>query len=238
MPLKYTEILTGLSAPRLKTYRRICPSPPTTLDAIKAHFLLNDITQHFYVPIQLIELILRNQTNAAILNKSGSASWYSTLPVSQQSKNAVAEAIALAQREVSGRAILPDEVVCRLMFGFWAYMYDTQYRDTRNSFFWDTRTLAMAFPNKPAALSIATLFLRLKEVNDLRNRLFHHEPIWSRTNISSLDEAISNLKQRYENLCEVLTWLSAEQSSLLKAWGFQGRFYMACDKTRFDRQLW
>lgn len=240
MPLNYPEILAGLSAPRLKTYRRISDQSPATLDAIRAHFLLNDITQHFYVPIQLLELLLRNQTNFAIKNKIGSANWYDTLPVSQQSREAVTKATALARREVVSRAILPDEIICRLMFGFWAYMYDAPYRDAAagSRFIWDPHTLSRAFPYKPVGLSIATLFSRLKDVNDLRNRLFHHEPIWSPTNINTVDAAVSNLKQRYESLFEILGWLSSEQNSLLKAWGFQGRFYMACDKTRFDRKLW
>ncbi len=94
---------------------------------------------------------MRNQTNYAICHKTKNASWYKTLPISNQNQNqdSVNRAKQLANKEVNGRAICDDDIVCRLMFGFWAYMYDAPYRNTqaRNSFIWDPHILLLAFPN-------------------------------------------------------------------------------------------
>lgn len=209
------------------------------MDAVRAKYLLNDISQHFYVPLRMVEVALRNRINAAIC-ESFPATWYDTLPYSQGGRESVAAAKAGAARDVVNRALVPDDVVCRLTFGFWVNMLDPHYRNaaTKSRFIWNQHRFRTAFPGSGPGLTAARVMDRLRQLKDLRNRLFHHEPIWKSKHVNSLPDAVRVLRAKYEEVCEVLGWLSPEQHALINAWGFPGRFQLACNLERFDRHLW
>lgn len=237
--MEYARIINELAQARLSTY--LAPLGHTlTKDSTRAHFLLNDISQHFYVPLQLIEITLRNKINHHVTQKLNRATWYDLLPTTKTSQDMVSEAKRLAAAEVSGRPVNSDDVVCRLMFGFWAYMLDTQYRNTADPqrFIWSQHDFKKVFDGAPAGINIGLVMQRLKNINDLRNRLFHHEPVWRTPRVASVDHAITTLKHKYNDMIEVLHWMSPELHGLIHAWSFPGRFALACDATRFDRKLW
>lgn len=236
--MQYARIINELARPRLATY--LAPlGHVQTKDSTKAHFLLNDISQHFYVPLQLVEIVLRNKIHQHAAQTFKRDDWYDLVPATKTSQDMVIEAKRLAEAEVAGRVVGHDDVVCRLMFGFWAYMLDTHYRDTRDKqrLLWDQHSFKRVFDGAPAGLGIGTVMLRLKNLNDLRNRLFHHEPIWRSPKVAALDGAIKVLRAKYDDMTEVIGWMSPDLHSLLHAWSFPGRFAMACDATRFDRGL-
>jgi len=239
MPVQYARIIAELSQPRLSTYLGPLGFVQTK-DSSRSHFLLNDISQHFYVPLQLIEITLRNKINGHISVKMNRANWYEHLPVSGASQAAVAEAKRLANEEVMLRSVSHDDVVCRLMFGFWAYMLDPVYRNSADAarFMWSQHDFKKVFDGAPAGISIGMVTERLKNMNSLRNRLFHHEPVWRVKSANSLETAIRALKIKYADMVEVLQWMSPELHALFVAWAFPGRFAMACDPARFDRPLW
>ena len=125
MTVKYAEITENLSARRLKEYRsRLSAdvSGLSTPETVKAYFLLNDISQHFFVPLQLVEVVLRNRINDHITNSKGKRSWYDSVPATVRTKEAVMKAKNLADEQVATPT--PDDIVCRLTFGFWANLLD------------------------------------------------------------------------------------------------------------------
>ena len=241
MPLQYAEIVENLSANRLKTYRTRLSAAPhglPTPEAVKAYFLLNDISQHFFVPLQLVEVALRNRINDHVTNNKGKAHWYDSVPATLKTKDAVIRAKALAKEEVPQPT--PDDIVCRLTFGFWANLLDAPHRDSAkpDHFIWDQHGFKKVFRGAPAGLRVGVVADRLKRLSSLRNRLFHHEPIWKLTRVTSLASAINAMELHYSELVEVLGWISPDHSSLVHAWSFPGRLAKACDETRFDRSLW
>lgn len=240
MPLQYAEIVENLSANRLKTYRtRLCtvnnglPTP----EAVKAYFLLNDISQHFFVPLQLVEVALRNRIHLHVTASKGKARWYESVPATVKTKDAVARAKSLATEEVAQPT--PDDIVCRLTFGFWANLLEAPHRDTAkpDHFIWDQHGFKKVFRGAPAGLRVAVVADRMKRLSTLRNRLFHHEPIWNSKKVTSVASAIGTMEHHYSDLLEVLDWISPEHGGLLRAWSFPGRLAKACDETRFDRSL-
>lgn len=239
MPVDYAQIHASLSSPKLQAYKN--PLGYTgNANAVKAYYLLGDVSQHLFAPLQLIELALRNITNTALIKKTGKNNWYDTIPIHPVSINHVIDAKSRAARDLQGKRIpLPDDIVSRLPFGFWISIYDEPYRDqTKPNFIWDPKTRASAFPNIPHSLTFKLLHARLSTSNQLRNRLFHHEPVWKSNKIKTLDDAVKIIHLRYGELLETLSWLSPEAKNLLLAWGFEGRFNMACQNDRFDRPLW
>jgi hypothetical protein len=241
MAVKYVEITENLSASRLRTYRlglSTAVNGLPTPEAVKAYFLLNDISQHFFVPLQLVEVVLRNRINNHIRNVKGKTDWYDSVPAMIKTKDAVTKAKQLAKEEVAQPT--PDDVVCRLTFGFWANLLDKSQRDSAkpDHFIWDQHDFKKVFVGADKSLSVGIANMRLLSLNSLRNRLFHHEPIWKGRKVDSLSSAIKVVEHQYTDLLEVLGWLSPEMSALLKAWSFPGRLALACDATRFDRDLW
>lgn len=239
MPINQQELVSELSSSRLQPYRRL-GGVPNTLAAIESMYLLNEVSQHLYVPLQLVEVALRNRISAVIKKWSNRDDWYLHIPCTAKSQSAVQEAIRLASIEVRGRAPSHDDVLCRLMFGFWAYMLDKPYRNSKQKglYIWDQFRIRDAFPGMPRNLTIGALHSRLIEMNDLRNRLFHHEPIWKSQRVASIEDAMHVISGKHEQLCDVLKWLSPEQAGLLSGWGFHGRFNKAIDVTRLGRKLW
>ena len=237
--MEYARIINELARARLSSY--LTPLGNTqTKDSTKAHFLLNDISQHFYVPLQLIEITLRNKINHHVTQKLGRANWYDLLPATRISQDMVTEAKRLAAVEVTTRPVSSDDVVCRLMFGFWAYMLDTPYRNSADQqrYIWSQHDFKKVFDGAPPGITIGLVMQRLKNINDLRNRLFHHEPVWRAPKVKSMEDAIGILRHKYADMIEVLQWMSPDLHGLIQAWSFPGRFAMACDPSRFDRPLW
>jgi hypothetical protein len=238
MAINYTALVANLSGSRLKTYktRMGCASDA---EAIKLFFLFQDISSHLFTPLQMLEVTLRNGIHSAVKNKRGQADWYNHITLSKQSKNHLALAQSSANSDLVGiRVPTTDDIICRLPFGFWVYMLDAPYRNTAPSMhIWDRHTHASVFPNA-GGNGTKAIFARLKLINSLRNRLFHHEPVWNGHHIASTEQALAKIKNEYRNITEVTGWMAPEIKGLLSAWGFDGRLALACDATRFDRRLW
>ncbi len=186
----------------------------------------------------MLEVTLRNGIHTAVKNKRRRADWYDHIALPQQSQSHLALAQASAKADLAGiRAPTTDDIICRLPFGFWVYMLDAQYRSTTpTTHIWDRHTYASVFPNAKGNGAKA-IFARLRLINTLRNRLFHHEPVWNGHHNASTEQALNKIMSEYRNITEVLGWMSPELKGLLSAWGFDGRLALACDATRFDRPL-
>lgn len=246
MPVMYAEVIEDLSKQRVKTYRTKLTTAQHGLpnaDVVKAYFLLNDISQHLFMPMQLVEVVLRNRLCAHIQTLTGKADWYLTIPITKGSKDQVSNAIqqTIRERKLNNQAqVTPDDVICRLTFGFWVRLLEPAYRDTARPkhLLWDQHSFRKVFPGAPKGVKIGNVSSQLLALNTLRNRLFHHEPMWSPKKVTSLTQAITEVENQYKVILGVLGWLSPEKLELLKAWSFHGRLAKAADSTRFDRALW
>jgi hypothetical protein len=104
MRMQYARILNELARPRLATY--LAPlGHVQTKDSTRSHFLLNDISQHYYVPLQLIEIVLRNKVHQHASQALKRDDWYNFLPATKSSQDMVVEAKRLAAVEVKGRQV-------------------------------------------------------------------------------------------------------------------------------------
>ena len=192
--MNYEKLKSGLSSQRLDSYSRLL-SCGTDKELIAAYMVLQSLQEKFYLPIQLVEITLRNNINNSIksllTNREATHNqvnrWYNTVPSTSKSKNQISNAKQKAEREVRGRGHNHNDVVARLTFGFWVYLLDKPHRLTgsgnRNHQLWPFLN-DKVFPNR-GSKSIPALFNDLNTLNKLRNRLFHHEPIWLSSTVSS-----------------------------------------------------
>ena len=112
-------------------------------------------------------------------------------------------------------------LVAELSFGFWTGLFAGHYGaragDDASRKFWP-HLLPVVFPNLPTELRARTrLPEHLKAIRQLRNRAFHHEPLWRR-----------KLKVDLELVMDTVSWLDpvllsvADVTSRAKAIGQEG----------------
>jgi hypothetical protein len=99
-----------------------------------------------------------------------------------------------------GRALEPGRLVAELTFGFWTSLFEVRYE--RNKVLWPHLFGAqLLHPSSPRSMrSRKELSPLLNRVRHLRNRVFHHEPIWH----------WSNLVQQHSLALDLIGWFSPE----------------------------
>ena len=91
-----------------------------------------------------------------------------------------------------------DKVVAGLSFGFWRYMFSgIQFNVFGN-------TLLQIFTNRPKGINQKKIYQKLTEINNLRNRIAHHEPICFDANNSP---SIQYAQKHYQDILDLLDWL-------------------------------
>ena len=186
-PLIFEQII---SKPRLDSYRGYFRA--TTREAIGLYMWNGEISSRLATLLSYFEIALRNNIHAGLSDfyshgASRSIHWYDVTRGQLKSDTRQKIDAVRATRGPGGQPIprtpapSPDEVVSRVTFGFWPAVLsaiDRRYAD---------QLFPRVFPHHPltavpadwkdstkrkAALSY------IYELNELRNRIAHHEPLW------------------------------------------------------------
>jgi hypothetical protein len=225
-------IMSSISPAKLLPYKRL--GFKNDWELVQGYFFLLEVSSHFVAPLQLLEVGLRNKMHSAIWALTKKEEWYKTVPVSTESKRQVADALRSAKRKL-GRHETTDDIVCRLMLGFWVFLLDTPYRTTGPNNLWQ-KCKDDVFPAGKTE-SIASIFDELKALNKLRNRLFHHEPLWKASGINSMSGALARTSSQYGRVLKVLKWVSPEKHSVVLGLNMKKRFDAICDIANFTPLL-
>lgn len=157
-----------------------------------------------YPAMHMVEVALRNHVLQAVGAAYGATWWHhpdlrAALGAGQAR---LSEALTKAQRTASGkrRALVEGDVVSELTFGFWVRMLDRRYKPR----VW-TAHFHATFPHVPPSVGREGLKARLLEVVDLRNRVFHHEPIIAR-----------NVLREHERLIGAIEWIDPDAAAWIK----------------------
>ena len=171
----------------------------TDLPGTVANYLWNiALCEAFYPLLNGVEVALRNRVHAAMTMHTGKQWW-----MERNSKYLRPYEIELAQRAISRlrkkskRQPRVGEIVAELMLGFWVALFDPEYEQT----YWHGNGLKAVMPYAPRSeLGCHKIRARLHRIRDLRNRVFHHEPIWHWLHLSAL----------HEEILETTRWLSGD----------------------------
>lgn len=186
-----------LSRPRFQTF--LDAKNNNTLSALQLYHWNAQISSAFLYPLHVFEICLRN----AVANAAEAAYRTDEWPWSRAFEMSLPTTHSLQRfsprRElVNTRDWLPrsrqttGKIIAELKFAFWVSMY-TGRHDGR---LW-TQHLRREFPNIPQNMSVASARERIRgtadKIRDLRNRIAHHEPIFSR-----------DLHAEYNEIAEVI----------------------------------
>ena len=156
-----------------------------------------------------LEVAFRNSVHQALTNFAGTATWYDVTPSlldrreQEEVKATRRELVKQRQKQGQATALIADDMVAALKFGFWTGLLNKPYEQV----LWHKgNMLALAFPHLPRrARTRPGISKRMHQIRQLRNRVFHHEPIWH----------WRDLLQQHRELRETLAWFEPTLIGLL-----------------------
>jgi hypothetical protein len=193
-PISATMLTNMLSSARLEAYRLL---PSDTHRMLLGRYRWNvALCMSLYPVLGYLEVAFRNSIHRALTGILGTPAWFDVSPhaLKPDEQDVIATAKkALRQR---GVAVEPDRMVAELSFGFWTGLLRTEYEQV----LWP-RLLATVFPGMPRRhRTRSAVSARMHMVRRLRNRVFHHEPIWR----------LQFLTQRHDELRDTLMWFDRD----------------------------
>jgi len=156
------------------------------------------LSESLYPCLAVVEVALRNALHRQLSYLCHSPDWYRSLPTYDRTLTDFQPELDKAQKYIRDRreTLSADKVVAELTFGFWSSLFNRAYELV----LW--KQLRLAFPHLPKPdRQRATVSATVNAVRQLRNRVYHHEPVAWR---------LPQLRQQYEQVCTLLGWLDPQ----------------------------
>jgi len=170
------------------------------------------ICEHFYAPLRILEVVLRNSFNQAYAERAKDPNWLTIVPqwLQPSGKEDVTKAhnFLLERR----RPISQARVVQEMSFGFWTSLLNSKYETLFHA------VGASVFPGMPKSRRTrAEASARFEAIRALRNRIFHFRRIWNR----------ADLERDYNEILEAIDWVNPDARRLLFSPDAVGKFLEA-----------
>lgn len=204
MQAKYVAVLGSIVSPtRLQAYR--LATDRDDLDALARYLWNMALSEALYPSLQNMEIALRNSLQQAVGRTLHDPQWLTATP--SVLRPAHQDRVTEAVRYLGKRKKSPDvgRIVAELNFGFWVSLFNKEYEPL-----WRRPGLIpAAFPAIPRDTSGRhrrkvrnrhALSIRLNRILELRNRVFHHEPIWNWPRPTLVDQ--------HAEVIEMLAWIN------------------------------
>jgi hypothetical protein len=184
-----TEIIDNLeksiSVERLGTY--LSETEGNRKEALELYLKNAKISADFYLPLQSLEITLRNKLHTVLCEHFKREDWYDLPILNERGQKNVRDAKRAVKR--LHQEVNPPHVVAELSFGFWLSLLNKKYHQN----LW-IPSLNKAFPN--AKMKRADILRDLDHLRTFRNRIAHHEPVFKR-----------HLKQDLDTTLTAISWM-------------------------------
>jgi hypothetical protein len=197
-----------LSAERLLSFKQ---SDNDTIEILIERYKNNiRVAQSFYPELLTLEITLRN-TIDTMLKTLISETWLED-EIKQQKILLNHEYFKLLEvynnikNECLNNNFTTGKIIANLTFGFWTNLCSKKY----NATIWTKKgAFKGVFINYPKNLQqqIHTLSLRLRAIRNLRNRIFHYEPVFKNP---------KNTIKMYNEIIEILSYLPVDNCNILR----------------------
>jgi hypothetical protein len=202
-----------MSSPRMNRYKAACGN--NTKKAMTLYRRNLQLSQEIFTVISCFEIALRNSID----------SHYNIL-INNWLRDSIAAGGAfssgqqfyITRRNISealidlGSNYTHPKLVAKMDFGFWRYMF------APNQFRAFGQTLLRIFPSKPTSTPAIQynhtyVFNELIKINNIRNRIAHHEPICFQLASPVIDTTYA--RQHYTLILQLFQWMSINEAALL-----------------------
>lgn len=210
--MKYSEFACIMTDARMNRYLQACDG--NTRKAMTLYRKNLQLTQELFTVISCFEIALRNAIDKRIVVSLGN-DWLQNA-VTQDGIFDTAKCritkvnITDALRKLNHYSHY--KLVAELGFGFWRFMF------AQNQFNATSRVLLHIFPLKPKSTpeiqyNNTFIFNQLAQLNDIRNRMAHHEPICFVPGKSIKDTTYA--RQHYNMILQLFQWMQIDEAALL-----------------------
>lgn len=181
------------------------------------------LSQQLFAMISMFEVVLRNKINQCMQTHTGINNWLHQAIQKggmfhhadcEYCKNCIIEAIKkLAKRKEN--ATSHDKLLAELNFGFWRYLFESaQFKATG-------RILLKIVPQRPKSTreqhyNQKWFAKELKKINELRNRIAHHETICMYKKGAETFISIQRTEKVYQTILNLLDYMDIDSNELLK----------------------
>ncbi len=198
-PTLIEALKLSISSDRLATYLTAVGFDEER--ALRLYLWNATIGEAFHLPIQAVEVGLRNCINAALCAEYGSDWWQNSTFLASIDHERQTD-ISMAQRRITnrGHTLATSQIVATLSFGFWVGMLQPRFNPT----VW-TKHIGNAFIYLPDNRYRSDLASSAKRTADLRNRIWHHEPIFR-----------ENISDEFRSVMELLGWICPEKAAWIR----------------------
>ncbi|HSQ97695.1 MAG TPA: Abi family protein [Rickettsiales bacterium] len=199
--IKYEELERNITDERLKTYLDFVNNDK--VKAIELYEWNTKISESLYIPLSYFEVVLRNVCNEKLKKELGK-NWYLNAKIlsgnnaekGQWALDRIEEAKSKIQKRKLLKKILDQEItlgdiVSNLEFSFWSNLFCANYEFK----IW-LPYLRPLFHNK----NRKDLFKKIDSIRELRNRIFHYEPILFN----------NNPEEKYNLIIDLLCTISSQ----------------------------
>jgi hypothetical protein len=172
----FTDYQKAFSTPRLDVYlNAVRGNQLKTIDAYKANLRMS---QALLGALSLFEVTLRNEIDGHyqmrfgtdwLVTQSDTSGFLTTAGCEKSLKTVQDVLIEMANK--TPLVMSHNEMVTKLGFGFWRYLFGAKEYPAGGN------TLLQIFPKKAVGQNQHDVFMKLKYINNIRNRIAHHEPI-------------------------------------------------------------
>lgn len=211
--MKYSEFQNIMSQPRMSRYLTSCGND--SKKAMTLYRLNLRLSQELFTVISCFEIALRNKIDQNYTTTKGSDWLRNSIRTNGMfNVNKCRNTAKLIKTRFNklGTGYSHNKLVALMDFGFWRYLY------AQPQFHAGGQSLMNVFPSRPASTpnfkyNHTFIFNELDKVNDIRNRIAHHEAISFKRGAPTIDT--SYVRQHYGLVIQFFQWMNIDEGALL-----------------------
>ena len=205
--MRFSELEKIVSKHRMKRYLQACTSDKSK--AVELYLLNIQLSSETFKLICFFEIAFRNSINNHLSNMHGEdwiADSVSTSGFFNSTQTSITFSIIQNLKKDTWKGS-NTQLITQLGFGFWRHLFaPNQYKAIGSN-------LLNILINKPKSTPLLQInqkyiFKQLTEINDLRNRIAHHEPICFKNGLTHLD--ITDTIRISNSIILLLQWLNVD----------------------------
>lgn len=210
--MRYRDFENVMTSARMNRYLSACSG--NTRKAMTLYRKNLQLTQELFTVISCFEVALRNAVDVKVVSRLGN-DWLRAAaavegvfdtPKCRLTRENINDAIGKLH------VYSHYKLVAELGFGFWRFMF------AQNQFNSTGRILLGVFPSKPISTPAIQynntyIFNQLANLNNIRNRMAHHEPICFLPGQPIKDTTYA--RQHYNLILQLFQWMQIDEAALL-----------------------
>jgi hypothetical protein len=210
--MRYSDFASIMTNARMNRYLLACGG--NTRKAMTLYRKNLQLTQELFTVISCFEVALRNAIDATITPSLGN-DWLrdaAAIGGAFDTQRCRLTKVNINDAITKLHVYSHYKLVAELGFGFWRFMF------AQHQFNATGRVLLRVFPSKPTSTPAIQynntyIFNQLAQLNDIRNRMAHHEPICFLPGQPIKDSTYA--RQHYNLILQLFQWMQIDEAALL-----------------------